>query len=288
MKHIKTITLVLVLALAIAFSGCVDSNSTDSTDDSAGASTGDHADEAGGDTDTADITAHYLDLIEVDSMHYKATAFGADNDNVVIEEWRKKSGDLWLFKLVVSDNQALDSDIIILQNADGLYMIGEDGIAVKTMESSNDNIGFMNPFGGYGYYGDDSAWDDTWIVDRNAEYLGRKAIKLDYGKLWQLQQALGNEDLNPEKADLIVDKETGFTLLIDWEWSHDGETEGMRYEVTAFDVNGNVPDSTFDVPENTDIIDVTALGGLGELGGGVDIGDDELPAGVPPMPPLPE
>lgn len=281
MKHIKTITLVLVLALAIAFSGCVDSNSTDSTDDSAG----DHADEAGGTTDTADITAHYLDLIEVDSMHYKATAFGADNDNVVIEEWRKKSGDLWLFKLVVSDNQALDADIIILQNADGLYMIGEEGIAVKSMESSNDNIGFMNPFGGYGYYGDDSAWDDTWIVDRNAEYLGRKAIKLDYGKLWQLQQALGNEDLNPEKADLIVDKETGFTLLIDWEWSHDGETEGMRYEVTAFEVNENIPDSTFDVPENTEILDIAALG---ELGGGVDIGDDELPAGVPTMPPLPE
>ena len=275
MKHIKTITLVLVLALAIAFSGCVDSNSGDSAGDSAG----DHADETGSSADTADITAHYLDLIDVDSMHYKATAFGADNDNVVIEEWRKKSGDLWLFKLVVSDNQALDSDIIILQNADGLYMIGEDGIAVKSMESSNDNIGFMNPFGGYGYYGDDSAWDDTWIVDQDAEYLGRKAIKLDYGKLWQLQQALGNEDLAPEKADLIVDKETGFALLIDWKWSHDGETEGMRYEVTAFEVNENIPDGTFDVPENAEILDITALG---------EIGDGELPPGVPPIPSFPE
>ncbi|MEA1908435.1 MAG: hypothetical protein U9N43_05325 [Euryarchaeota archaeon] len=275
MKHIKTITLVLVLALAIAFSGCVDSNSTDSTADSAG----DHADETGSAGDTADTAARYLDLIDVDSMHYKATAFGDDNNNVVIEEWRKKSGDLWLFKLVVSDNQALGSDIIILQNEDGLYMIGEDGIAVKSMESSNDNIGFMNPFGGYGYYGDDSTWDDTWVVDQDAEYLGRKAIKLDYGKLWQLQQALGDEDLSPEKADLIVDKETGFTLLIDWKWSYDGETEGMRYEVTAFEVNENVPDGTFDVPENTEILDIVALG---------VIGDGELPPGVPPIPSFPD
>ena len=275
MKHIKTITLVLVLALAIAFSGCVDSNSGDSTGDSAG----DHADETGG---TADTAAHYLDLIDVNSMHYKA-AFGDANDNVVIEEWRKKSGDLWLFKLVVSDNQALDSDIIILQNADGLYMIGADDIAVKSMESSNDNIGFMNPFGGYGYYGDDSAWDDSWVVDRNANYLGRKAIKLDYSKLWMFQQALGGEDLSSEKADLIVDKETGFTLLLDWEWSYDGETDGMRYEVTEFGVNENIPDSTFDVPENTEILDVTVLGGIGELGGS-GIGDGELPTDVPPVP----
>jgi len=280
MKHIKTITLVLVLALAIAFSGCVDSNSGDSAGDSAG----DHADETGG---TADTAAHYLDLIDVNSMHYKATAFGDANDNVVIEEWRKKSGDLWLFKLVVSDNQALDSDIIILQNADGLYMIGEDDIAVKSMESSNDNIGFMNPFGGYGYYGDDSAWDDSWVVDRNANYLGRKAIKLDYSKLWMFQQALGGEDLSSEKADLIVDKETGFTLLLDWEWSYDGETDGVRYEVTEFGVNENIPDSTFDVPENTEILDVTVLGGIGELGGG-GIGDGELPTDVPPIPSFPE
>ncbi len=279
MKHIKTITLVLVLAIAIAFSGCVDSNSGDSTEASNSVSAGDHADEPGSAVDTADTAAHYLDLIDVDSMHYKATAFGADNDDVLIEEWRKKSGDLWLFKLVVSDNQALDSDIIILQNADGLYMIGDDGIAVKSMESSNDNIGFMNPFGGYGYYGDDSAWDDTWIVDQDAAYLGRKAIKLDYGKLWQLQHALGNEDLSPEKADLIVDKETGFALLIDWKWSHDGETEGMRYEVTAFEVNENIPDGTFDVPENTEILDIAALG---------EIGDGELPPGVPPIPSFPE
>ena len=272
MKHIKTITLVLVLALTIAFSGCVDSKSVDSA--------GDHADETGG---TADTAAHYLDLIDVDAMHYKATAFDDEKDSVMIEEWRKKSGDLWLFKLVVSDNQALDSDVIIMQNADGLYMIGEDGIAVKSMESSNDNIGFMNPFGGYGYYGDDSEWDDTWVVDRDVEYLGRKAIKLDYSKLWQFQQALGGDDISPEKADLIVDKETGFTLLIDWEWSHEGETEGMRYEVTEFAVNENVPDSTFDIPASVDILDITALGGIGEFGG-----DDELPPDVPPIPSFPE
>ncbi|RZN31784.1 MAG: hypothetical protein EF813_12180 [Methanosarcinales archaeon] len=279
MKHIKTMTLLLVLALAIAFSGCVDSNSGDSTEASTGDSAGDHADEAGG---TADTAAHYLNLIDVDSMHYKATSFG-DDDSVVIEEWRKKSGDLWLFKLVVNDNQALDSDVIIMQNTDGLYIIGEDGVAVKSMESSNDNIGFMNPFGGYGYYGDDSEWDDTWVVDRDVEYLGRKAIKLDYSKLWQFQQALGGDDISPEKADLIVDKETGFTLLIDWEWSHESETEGMRYEVTEFAVNENVPDSTFDIPASVEILDITVLGGIDDLGG-----DGELPPDVPPIPSFPE
>ncbi len=85
-----------------------------------------------------------------------------------------------------------------------------------------------------------------------------------------------------------MDKETGFTLLIDWEWSHDGETEGMRYEVTVFDVNENVPDSTFNVPENTEILDITALGGIDGLGGGVGIGDGELPPDVPPIPSFPE
>lgn len=277
MKHIKTITLVLVLALAIAFSGCVDSKSGDSA--------GGHADEAGSAADTA---AHYLDLIDVGSMHYKATAFGDEKDPVVIEEWRKKSGDLWLFKLVVTDSQERDSGITILQNPDGLYMIGDDGTAIKTAECSNENIGFMNPFWGYGYYGDDSTWDDAWVVDRNAEYLGRKAIKLDYSKLWMFRMALGGEDISPEKADLIVDKETGFTLLLDWKWSHDGETEGVRYEVTEFDVNENIPDSTFDVPESAEILDITALGGIGELGGGGGSGDDELPPGVPPIPQFPE
>ena len=279
MKHIKTITLVLVLALAIAFSGCVDSKSGDSA--------GGHADEAGSTADTA-AAAHYLDLIDVDSMHYKATAFGDENDSVAIEEWRKKSGDLWLFKLVVTDSQEPDSGITILQNQDGLYMIGDDGTAIKTAECSNENIGFMNPFWSYGYYGDDSTWDDAWVVDRNAEYLGRKAIKLDYSKLWMFRMALGDEDLSSEKADLIVDKETGFTLMLDWEWSHDGETEGVRYEVTEFDVNENIPDSTFDVPESAEILDITALGGIGELGGGGGSGDGELPPGVPPIPQFPE
>ena len=64
MKHIKTITVVLVLALATAFCGCVDSKSRDS------------AEEAGGAADAA----HYLDLIDVNSLHYKATASGNGED----------------------------------------------------------------------------------------------------------------------------------------------------------------------------------------------------------------
>lgn len=270
MKQTKTITLALVLALATAFGGCVDSKSRDS------------AGEAGGAADAA----HYLDLIDVHSMHYKAAASGDGKDTVVLEEWRKKSGDLWLFKLVVTDSQDPDSGITILQNPDGLYMIGDDGTAIKTAECSDENIGFMNPFRAYGYYGDESLWDDVWVVDRNAECMGREAIKLDYTGLWRLQKVFGDEDLHPEKADLIVDKETGFTLLLDWKWSHNGETESIRYEVTEFEVNGNIPDSTFEISESAEIVDLTAIG---ELGGGRGSGDDEQSHGAPPgLPPLPE
>jgi hypothetical protein len=275
MKQTKTTTLVLVLALTMAFGGCVDSKSGDSA--------GGPAEE----TDGAADAAHYLDLIDVHSMHYKATASGDGKDAVVLEEWRKKSGNIWLFKLVVTNSQDPDSGITILQNPGGLYMIGDDGVAIKTAECSNENIGFMNPFQAYGYYGDESVWDGAWVVDRNAEHKGREAIKLDYSGLWKLQNVFGDEDLHPEKSDLIVDKKTGFTLLLDWKWSHNGKTESIRYEVTEFDVNGNIPDSTFEIPESAEIVDLTAIGELG--GGSGDGGDEEQSHGAPPgPPPLPE
>ena len=194
----------------------------------------------------------------------------------MLEEWRKKSGEIWLFKLVMSDDQG--SIFTILQNPGGLYMIGEDGTAMRSAECSNENIGLMNPFWIYGYYADDSAWDDAWVVDRNADYMGREAIKLDYGELWRLHRAFEGGEIYPEKSDLIVDKKTGFTLLLDWEWSHNGKTESVRYEVTEFDVNGDIPDGTFDLSESAEIVDLTALGGLGGAGG-----EGELPQ-VPPLP----
>jgi len=67
-------------------------------------------------------TVHYLDLIDVTSLHYKATASADDGDATVFEEWRKKSGDFWFFKLVLISNQGADS-MTVLQNADGIYLL---------------------------------------------------------------------------------------------------------------------------------------------------------------------
>ena len=122
MKHVRIIAVVLTLALAIAWSGCVDSDSGKEAE-----SRGDGAPPG---------TAQYLDLIDVTSMHYKATVSADDGDTAVFEEWRKKSGEVWFFKLVLTSNQGADS-VTILQNADGMYMVDEaEGTAIKTGECS--------------------------------------------------------------------------------------------------------------------------------------------------------
>ena len=95
MKHVRIIAVVFALALAMAFSGCVDSDSSKPK-----GSQGDGAPSG---------TAHYLDLIDVTSLHYKATVSADDEDTAVFEEWRKKSGDVWFFKSVISSNQGADS-----------------------------------------------------------------------------------------------------------------------------------------------------------------------------------
>ncbi|KAF5412179.1 MAG: hypothetical protein C5S47_01990 [Candidatus Methanogasteraceae archaeon] len=254
MKQIRIFAIVLILALAVAFSGCVDSDS-DSSPDSVSEKP---ATDLPGDGGSA---GNYLDLIDVDSLHYRATVSSDEADETVFEEWRKKSGDVYLFKLVMYEADAADSSLTIVQNSGGMYMISEsDGNAIKYGECSNDNIGLMNPFWAYGYYADDSVWEDDWIADKDVTCLGRKAIKLDYGKLWTFYKALAPEEVHPEKADLIVDKETGFTLLLDWKWSsNDGKTESMRYEVTEFDLNKDLPDSTFEIPSEIEVVDLTAL-----------------------------
>ena len=268
MKHVRIIAVVFALALAIAWSGCVDSDSGKEME-----SQGDGVPSG---------TAQYLDLIDVTSMHYKATVSGDDGDAAVFEEWRKKSGDVWFFKLVLSSNEGADS-ITILQNADGMYMIDEgDGTAIKTGECSDDNIGFGNPFWAeYGCYSDESAWDDSWITDSDTTCLGRKAVKLDYGRVGQLAGALSGEDFDMERSDLIVDKQTGFTLLLDWAYTHEGKSEGLHYEVTEFDVNTNIPDDVFNLPAGAEMVDLTALGEMGgEISGVASDG--------PGKPPLPE
>nr|QNO48447.1 hypothetical protein BMBEPEAL_00011 [Methanosarcinales archaeon ANME-2c ERB4] len=272
MKHVRIIAVVFALALAIAFSGCVDSDSGKQKE-----SQGDGAPSG---------TAHYLDLIDVTSLHYTATVSADDEDTAVFEEWRKKSGDIWFFKLVLTSNQGADS-VTVLQNAEGMYMIdAESGTAIKTKECSNDNLGFMNPFwAAYGCYSDDSAWDDSWITDSDATYLGRKAVKLDYGKVWQLAGAFTGEDIDMERADLIVDKQTGFTLLLDWACTYEGESESMHYEVTEFDVDTNIPDDTFELPAGAEMVDLTALG---EMGGEMPDEMPDMASGGPGTPPLPE
>jgi len=182
MKHVRIIAVVFALALAMTLSGCVDSDSSK---------------ENGSQEDGAPSgTAHYLDLTDVTSLHYKAAVSVDDGDTTVFEEWRKTSGDAWFFKSVISSNQGADS-VTILQNADGMYIIDEEGgTVIKTGECSEDNIGYMNPFWDvYGCYSDDSTWDDSWIIDSDTTYLGRKAVKLDYGKVWQLAGALSGEDI---------------------------------------------------------------------------------------------
>jgi len=272
MKHVRIIAVVLALALAMAFSGCVDSDSGKQKESQ--------------EESVPSGAAHYLDLIDLTSLHYKATVSADDEDTAVFEEWRKKSGDVWFFKSVISSNQGADS-VTILQNADGMYIIDEaSGTAIKTKECSDDNLGFMNPFWtAYGCYSDDSAWDDSWITDSDTTCLGRKAVKLDYGKVWQLAGALSGEDIDTERADLIVDKQTGFTLLLDWACIHEGESENLHYEVTEFDLNANIPADTFNLPAGSETVDLTALGGMGgEM-------PDEVPdvaSGGPGLPPLPE
>jgi outer membrane lipoprotein-sorting protein len=276
MKHVRIIVVVFALALAIAWSGCVDSDS-------------DKQEESQGDGAPSG-TAHYLDLIDVTSLHYKATVSADGEDTAVFEEWRKKSGDVWFFKLVLSSNQGADS-MTILQNADGMYMVDEEsGTAIKTGECSEDNLGFGNPFwAAYGCYSDDSAWDDSWITDSDATYLGRKAVKLDYSRIWQLAGALSREDIDTERADLIVDKQTGFTLLLDWACTHKGEYESMHYEVTEFDVDTNIPDDMFDLPAGAEVVDLTALGEMGgEMGGEMPDEMSGMASGGPGTPPLPE
>ncbi len=267
MKHVRIIAVVFALALAMVFSGCVDSDSSKQN-------------ESQGDGAPSD-TANYLDLIDVTSMHYKATVSADNGDVTIFEEWRKKSGDVWFFKSVISSNQGADS-MTILQNADGMYMIDvEGGTAIKTGECSDDNIGYMNPSGDYGCYSDDSTWDDSWIIDSDTTYLGRKAVKLDYGRIWQLAGALSREDIDMERSDLIVDKQTGFTLLLDWACTYEDEYESVHYEVTEFDVDTNIPDDTFDLPASAEMVDLTALGEM----------PDEMPdtaSGGPGSPPLPE
>ncbi len=272
MKHVRIIAVVLTLALAIAWSGCVDSDSGKEAE-----SRGDGAPPG---------TAQYLDLIDVTSMHYKATVSADDGDTAVFEEWRKKSGDVWFFKLVLTSNQGADS-VTILQNADGMYMVDEaEGTAIKTGECSEDNIGFGNPFwAAYGCYSDDSAWDDSWITDSDTTYLGRKAVKLDYGKVWQPVGALGREDSDMERADLIVDKQTGSTLLLDWACTYEGKSESVRYEVIEFDVDTNIPDDMFDLPAGSEMVDLTALG---EMGGELPDEMPDMASGGPGTPPLPE
>jgi len=107
----------------------------------------------------------------------------------------------------------------------------------------------MNPFWtAYGCYSDDSAWEDSWIIDSDITYLGRKTVKLDCSKVGQLAAAFSGENVNPERADLIVDKETGFTLLLDWECLVKGKSESLHYQITEFDVNTDIPDSMFNLP----------------------------------------
>ncbi|MEA3282434.1 MAG: hypothetical protein U9Q68_07720 [Euryarchaeota archaeon] len=271
MKHVKTIAVVFVLVLAMTFSGCVDSDS---------------GEQKGSQGDVAPSgTAHYLDLIDVTSMHYKATVSSDGGDATVFEEWRKKSGDVWLFKLVLTSNEGADS-VTVLQNADGIYMIDEEGnTAIKTGECSDDNIGYMNPFwAAYGCYNDDSVWEDSWITDSDTTCLGRKAVKLDYGRIWQLAGALSEEDIDMKRSDLIVDKQTGFTLLIDWECMHEGKSESLHYEVTEFDVNTDISGDMFNIPAGAELFDPAAIG---EMGGEIPDGlPDELPGG-PGLPPLP-
>ncbi len=272
MKHVRIIAVVFALALAIAWSGCVDSDSDKQKESQ--------------EESVPSGTAHYLDLIDVTSLHYKATVSADDGGAAVFEEWRKKSGDVWFFKSVISSNQGADS-VTILQNADGMYIIDEEsGTAIKTGECSDDNIGYMNPsWAAYGCYSDDSAWDDSWIIDRDTTCLGRKAVKLDYGKVWQLAGTLNREDIDTERADLIVDKQTGFTLLLDWACTYEGKSESVRYEVTEFDVDTNIPDSTFDLPADAKMVDLTALG---EMGGEMPDEMPDMASGGPGLPPLPE
>ncbi len=264
MKHVRIITVVFAIALAMAFGGCVDSDSSkEKVSQEDGAPSG---------------TAHYLDLADVTSLHYKAAISSDDGDTAVFEEWRKKSGDVWFFKSMISNKEGADS-VTILQNADGMYIMDEAGnTAIKAGECSDDNIGYMNPFWtAHGRYSNDSTWDDSWVTDSDATYLGRKAIKLDYGKVWQFAGALSDEDIGAERADLIVDKQTGFTLLLDWAYMHEGESESLHYEVTEFDVNTNIPADTFDLPAGSEMFDLAALG---EMGGAM--------SGGPGVPPLPE
>jgi len=272
MKQIRIFAIVLILALAIAFSGCVDSDSDsgpDSSPDSGSDSVSETpATDSPGDGGSVD---NYLNLIDVDSLHYRATVSSDGADETVFEEWRKKFGDVYLFKLVMYEADDAASSLTIVQNSGGMYMLSEaDGNAIKYGECSNDNIGLMNPFWAYGYYGDDSVWEDDWIVDKDVTYLGRKAIKLDYSKLWTFYKTLTPDEMHPEKADLIVDKETGFTLLLDWKLSHEGDTESMRYEVTEFDLNKDISDSTFEIPSGIEVVDLTALAEAG-------VTDESLP-----------
>ncbi len=268
MKHVRIIAVVFALVLAVTLCGCVDSDSSKQNESQ--------------EESVPSGIAHYLDLIDVTSLHYKATVSTDDGDTAVFEEWRKKSGDVWFFKSVISSNHGADS-MTILQNADGMYIVDEaEGTVIKTGECSDDNIGFGNPFwAAYGCYSDDSAWDDSWITDSDTTCLGRKAVKLDYSKVWQPAGALGREDIGMGRADLIVDKQTGFTLLLDYECTYEGKSESVHYEVTEFDVDTNIPDSTFDLPAGAEIVDLTVLG---EMGGEILDGA----SGGPGFPPLPE
>nr|QNO43738.1 hypothetical protein HIDCGLNP_00004 [Methanosarcinales archaeon ANME-2c ERB4]QNO43894.1 hypothetical protein HNHCPBFK_00024 [Methanosarcinales archaeon ANME-2c ERB4] len=266
MKHVRIIAVVFALALVMVFSGCVGSDSGKQKE-----SQGDGVPSG---------TANYLDLVDVTSLHYKATVSADTGDATVLEEWRKKSGDVWFFKLVLTSNEGADS-MTILQNADGMYMVDEaEGTAIKTGECSDDNIGYMNPFWtAYGCYSDDSTWDDSWVADSDATYLGRKAVKLDYSRIWQLAGALNREDIDMKRSNLIVDKQTGFTLLLDWAYTHEGKSESLHYEVTEFDVNTNIPDDVFNLPAGAEMVDLTVLD---EISGAMP---DEAPggSGLPPL-----
>ena len=77
-----------------------------------------------------------------------------------------------------------------------------------------------------------------------------------------------------------MDQQTGFTLLLDWACTYEGKTESSYYEVTEFDVNTNIPDDTFDIPADAEMIDLTAFGERGsEMPDEVSDG-----LGLPPLP----
>jgi len=183
----------------------------------------------------------YLNLTPKNSLHQKFFITDESDIKHEYEYWEERHDDLTFFRV-----EKPSEDVVVVRNGDGLFIKATGGYS-KIQPYGDENIAYLHslmPFWKYSSFTDDSSWKSEWILQEKADFLGRKCIKLDFAPFF-FEDLTGVE---VTQSEILIDKESGATLEAVLEWTENGKTHSLHYEVVFFEYNTDLPDTLFQTP----------------------------------------